>query len=106
MDVVLADGRFVVANDRAELFWAMRGGGGNFGVVTSFKFRLHPLTTVYAGPTFWPLEQSAEIMSAYRQFILRAPAEVNGFFAFLTVPPAPMFPQNLHLQKVCGIVWC
>jgi FAD/FMN-containing dehydrogenase len=108
VDVVLADGRFVVANERenADLFWAVRGGGGNFGVVTSFRFRLHPLTTVYAGPTFWPLEQSAEVMSAYREFILRAPEEVNGFFAFLTVPPAPMFPQNLHLQKVCGIVWC
>jgi FAD/FMN-containing dehydrogenase len=108
VDVVLADGRFVVAseNENTDLFWAVRGGGGNFGVVTSFKFRLHPLTTVYAGPTFWPLEQTAEVMKAYREFILKAPEEVNGFFAFLTVPPAPMFPANLHLQKVCGIMWC
>jgi FAD/FMN-containing dehydrogenase len=108
VDVVLADGRFVVAseNENTDLFWAVRGGGGNFGVVTSFKFRLHPLTTVYAGPTFWPLEQTAEVMKAYREFILKAPEEVNGFFAFLTVPPAPMFPTNLHLQKVCGIMWC
>jgi FAD/FMN-containing dehydrogenase len=108
VDMVLADGRFVVAseNKNADLFWAVRGGGGNFGVVTSFKFRLHPLTTVYAGPTFWPLEQTAEVMSAYRDFILKAPEEINGFFAFLTVPPAPMFPSNLHLRKVCGVMWC
>jgi FAD/FMN-containing dehydrogenase len=108
VDTVLADGRFVVANEseNADLFWAVRGGGGNFGVVTSFEFRLHPLTMVYAGPTFWPIEQSAEVMSAYRQFILRAPEEVNGFFAFLIVPPTPMFPADLHLRKVCGIMWC
>jgi FAD/FMN-containing dehydrogenase len=108
VDVILADGRFVIANEKknTDLFWAVRGGGGNFGVVTSFKFRLHPLTTVYAGPTFWPLEQSVEVMSAYREFILKAPEEINGFFAFLTIPPAPMFPANLHFQKVCGIMWC
>jgi FAD/FMN-containing dehydrogenase len=108
VDVVLADGRFVVAseNENEDLFWAVRGGGGNFGAVTSFKFRLHPLATVCAGRTFWPLEQTGDVMSAYRQFILKAPEEVNGFFGFLTVPPAPMFPANLHLQKVCGIMWC
>jgi FAD binding domain/Berberine and berberine like len=107
-DMVLADGRFVVAseNENPDLFWAVRGGGGNFGIVTSFEFRLHPLTTVYAGPTFWPLEQTAEVMSAYREFILKAPWEINGFFAFLTIPPVPMFPADLHLQKVCGIMWC
>jgi FAD/FMN-containing dehydrogenase len=108
VDMVLADGSFVVANEKenSDLFWAVRGGGGNFGVVTSFTFRLHPVRTVYAGPTFWPLEQTAEVMSAYREFILKAPEEVNGFFAFLTIPPAPMFPPQLHLQKVCGIMWC
>ena len=108
VDMVLADGSFVVANEKenSDLFWAVRGGGGNFGVVTSFTFRLHPVRTVYAGPTFWPLEQTAEVMSAYRDFILKAPEEVNGFFAFLTIPPAPMFPAPLHLQKVCGIMWC
>ena len=108
VDMVLADGSFVVANEEenSDLFWAVRGGGGNFGVVTSFKFRLHPVNTVYAGPTFWPLGQTAEVMSAYREFILQAPGEVNGFFAFLTIPPAPMFPAQLHLQKVCGIMWC
>jgi FAD/FMN-containing dehydrogenase len=107
-DVVLADSRFVIASsDRNEdLYWALRGGGGNFGVVTSFLFRLQPVKTVYAGPTFWPLEQAGGVMKLYREFIADAPDDVNGFFAFLTVPPAPMFPEHLHGKKVCGIIWC
>jgi len=106
-DVVLADGSVVTANERdnADLFGALRGGGGNFGVVTSFEFRAHPVRTVYAGPTFWPLEQSIEVMRAYREFIAGAPEYVNGFFAFLTIPPSPMFPEHLHLKKVCGVMW-
>ncbi len=108
VDMVLADGSFVKASGKVnpDLFWAVRGGGGNFGVVTSFEFRLHPVKTVYAGVTFWPLDQTSEVMKAYRAFILKAPENVSGFFAFLTVPPAPMFPAHLHLRKVCGIVWC
>jgi FAD/FMN-containing dehydrogenase len=107
-DVVLADGSFVTASEdqHPDLFWALRGGGGNFGVVTRFAFRLSPLSTVVAGPTLWPLERSAEILSWYREFIPNAPEELNGFFAFLTVPPAPPFPEELHLQKMCGVVWC
>ena len=106
-DLVLADGSVVTADEttHADLFWALRGGGGNFGVVTSFEFRAHPVRTVYAGPTFWPLEQTVEVMQAYRTFILGAPEYVNGFFAFLTIPPSPMFPEHLHLKKVCGIMW-
>jgi FAD/FMN-containing dehydrogenase len=106
-DVVLADGNVVTADERtnADLFWALRGGGGNFGVVTSFEFRAHPVRTVYAGPTFWPLEQTADVMAVYREFILGAPEFVNGFFAFLTIPPSPMFPEHLHLKKVCGVMW-
>jgi FAD/FMN-containing dehydrogenase len=106
-DVVLADGTVVTADEdtNADLFWALRGGGGNFGVVTSFEFRAHPVRTVHAGPTFWPLEQTAEVMAAYADFILEAPDYVNGFFAFLTIPPAPMFPEHLHLKKVCGVMW-
>ncbi len=106
-DVVLADGTVVTAdeNSYSDLFWALRGGGGNFGVVTSFEFRAHPVRTMYAGPTFWPLEQTAEVMTAYREFILAAPEYVNGFFAFLTIPPAPMFPEHLHFKKVCGVMW-
>ena len=106
-DVVLADGSVVTADagSNADLFWALRGGGGNFGVVTSFEFRAHPVRTVHAGPTFWPLEQTAEVMAAYREFILAAPEYINGFFAFLTIPPSPMFPDHLHLKKVCGVMW-
>jgi FAD/FMN-containing dehydrogenase len=106
-DVVLADGSVLTADEKTnpDLFWALRGGGGNFGVVTSFEFRAHPVRTVYAGPTFWPLDQSVEVMKAYREFIPAAPEYVNGFFAFLTIPPAPMFPEHLHLKKVCGVMW-
>ena len=107
VDMVLADGSFVTANAQShpDLFWAVRGGGGNFGVVTSFEFRLQPVKILYAGPTFWSLDQTTEVMKAYREFILRAPEHVNGFFAFLTIPPSPMFPEHLHLQKVCGVMW-
>ncbi|MDZ7708364.1 MAG: FAD-binding oxidoreductase [Trueperaceae bacterium] len=108
VDVVLADGRLVTANahEHEDLFWAVRGGGGNFGVVTSFLFRLHPVDTVIGGPTFWALEDAADVMRWYRDFIREAPRDLNGFFAFLTVPPAPPFPEHLHGRKVCGIVWC
>ena len=107
-DVVLADGRFHTASkdENQDLFWAIRGGGGNFGVVTSFLFRLHPVDTVYAGPMLWPMSQAAAVMQCYRELITRAPEDLNGFFAFMTVPPAPPFPEELHGQKMCGIVWC
>jgi hypothetical protein len=107
-DVVLADGTFAVASadQNPDLFWAIRGGGGNFGVVTSFLFRAHPVHTVCAGPMLWHLDKAAEIMKWYREFIVKAPEELNGFFAFLTVPPGPPFPEDLHFKKMCGIVWC
>jgi FAD/FMN-containing dehydrogenase len=106
--LVLASGERVraSADENADLFWAIRGGGGNFGVVTSFLFRLHEVGTVVAGPTFWPVELAAEVLSAYREFLPSAPRELNGFFAFHTVPPAPPFPEEIHLRKVCGVVWC
>jgi FAD/FMN-containing dehydrogenase len=97
------------ADRHEDLFWAVRGGGGNFGVATSFTFRLHPIGdtgTVVAGPTLWPLDQAAESLRFYREFLPTAPEELNGFFAFLTVPPGPPFPEALHLQKMCGVVWC
>jgi FAD/FMN-containing dehydrogenase len=108
VDMVLADGSFVTADaeHNADLFWAVRGGGGNFGVVTSFLFRLHPISTVYGGPMFWPLEKAGELLAFWRDFILSAPETINGWFAFVTVPPAPPFPEALHLQKMCAIVWC
>jgi FAD/FMN-containing dehydrogenase len=107
-DMVLADGRFVIASaeENPDLFWAIRGGGGNFGVVTSFLFRLHPLHTVYAGPTLWHLDRATEAMQWYRDFLPQAPEDLNGFAAFLTVPPAPIFPEHLHNQTMCGVVWC
>ena len=107
-DVILADGRFVVASatENSDLFWAIRGGGGNFGVVTSFLFKGHPVHTVCAGPMLWEIEHAADIMKWYREFIVHAPQEISGFFAFLTVPPGPPFPEALHFKKMCGIVWC
>jgi FAD/FMN-containing dehydrogenase len=107
-EVVLADGSVVTADESTndDLYWAIRGGGGNFGVVTSLKLRLHPISTVVAGPMFWPIDRTREILSWYREFILNAPEELNGFFAFASVPPAPPFPEELHLQKVAAVVWC
>jgi FAD/FMN-containing dehydrogenase len=106
-DVVLANGNFVKANadENPDLFWAIRGGGGNFGVVTSFTFRLHPVDTIYGGPMLYELSETADVMKWYRDLIPAAPDELNGFFAFLTVPPAPPFPEHLHMKKMCGIVW-
>jgi len=107
-DVVLADGRQVraSADENTDLFWAIRGGGGNFGVATSFLFRLHEIGTVVAGPTFWPVEISAEVLSAYRDFLPNAPRELNAFFLHGTVPPAPPFPEEIQLRKTAGVVWC
>jgi hypothetical protein len=107
-DVVLADGRLVTAgpDQNEDLFWALRGGGGNFGVVTSFLFQAHPVDTVYAGMTFWPLEQAGDVMKWYRDFSWQAPRDLYGFFALLTVPPGPPFPEDLHGKKMCGIIWC
>ena len=107
-DLVLADGRFVVASakENPDLFWAIRGGGGNFGVVTSFLFQAHPVHTVCAGPMFWEMTDAEDILKWYREFITHAPEEISGFFAFQTIPPGPPFPEALHFQKMCGIVWC
>ena len=108
VDIVLADGEFVSASldENEDLFWAIRGGGGNFGVVTEFRFKLHPVHTVIGGPTLWHREQTTEVMRWYREFMRQAPEDLYGFFAILTVPPGPPFPDELHLQKMCGIVWC
>jgi hypothetical protein len=107
-DLVLASGKFVraSADENSDLFWALRGGGGNFGVVTAFTFKLHKIDMVYAGPMLYELSDTAEVMKWYRNFIVTAPDDLNGWFAFLTVPPGPPFPENLHLKKMCGIIWC
>ena len=107
-DVVLADGSFVRADAGREpdLFWALRGGGGNFGIVTEFSFRLHPVGIVAAGPTLFPIERTAEILTWYREFLPTLPREMGAFFATMSVPPADPFPAELHLKKVCGVAWC
>jgi FAD/FMN-containing dehydrogenase len=107
VDIVLADGSFITANadQNQDLFWAVRGGGGNFGVVTAFTFKLHPVAMIYGGPMLWELSEAAEVMKWYQKLIKAAPDELNGFFAFLTVPPGPPFPEHLHMKKMCGIVW-
>jgi FAD/FMN-containing dehydrogenase len=107
-DIVLADGRLVTASaDKNEdLFWALRGGGGNFGVVTSFLFRAHPVQTIVGGLMLWDLPQAVEIMQWYRQFLPAAPDDIYGFLALMNVPPAPAFPGDLHGRPVCGVVWC
>ena len=107
-ELVLANGEAVRASgdENPDLYWAIRGGGGNFGVVTSFLFRLHEVGMIFGGPTFWPVEAGAEVLTAYREFLPAAPRDLNGFFAFHTVPPGPPFPEEIHFRKVCGVVWC
>ena len=107
-DVVLASGELVTtdAERHPDLFWALRGGGGNFGIVTSFLFRLHPVSTIVGGPVFWDLDQAADVLRWYRDFIREAPPELNGWFAFVTVPPVPVFPEHLHGRKMAAAIWC
>jgi len=107
-ELVLADGSVVNADEteNPDLYWAIRGGGGNFGVATKIRSRLHPVENVFCGPMFWPLDRAADVLRWYREFIIAAPEQLNGWFAFLSVPPAPLFPEELHLQRVAAIVWC
>ena len=107
-DVVLADGSFVTASSRrnSDLFWAIRGGGGNFGIVTSFLFKAHRVHTDYGGPMLWELDRAPEVMRWYRDFIVDAADDVSAFLAFLVVPPGPPFPEHLHHKKMFGLVWC
>ena len=106
-DMVLADGSFITADrERNEdLFWAVRGGGGNFGVVTSFTFRLHALHTVLAGPMFWPIQSAPEMLAKFQDFIVDATEDISGFFTFQTIAPTAAFPDALHGQSTCGVMW-
>jgi FAD/FMN-containing dehydrogenase len=108
VDMVLADGSFVTASaeENSDLFWAVRGGGGNFGVVTSFLFKGSPVQTVYGGPIFWPMEHAATVMRFWRDHILTGSEDLNGWFGFHTVPPVEMFPQEHHLKKMAVVTWC
>ncbi|MEJ2668639.1 MAG: FAD-binding oxidoreductase [Deinococcales bacterium] len=107
-DVVLADGSYVTASadEHPDLFWALRGGGGNFGIVTSFLFRAHPVKNVIGGPTMWALDKAEDALRGFQDLIESAPEELGGFFAFTAVPPVPPFPEELHGRTVAAVVWC
>ena len=106
VDVVLADGSFVSANKdkHADLFWAVRGGGGNFGVVTSFLFQAHPAKMVFAGPIFWDANDAKQIMATYRDFIPNAPEELGLFVGLKTVPPTEPFPKEHWNKRACALI--
>lgn len=105
-DVVLADGSFVTAskNDHPDLFWALRGGGGNFGVVTSFLFQAHPVKMVFAGPIFWDAAYAREIMRAYRDFLPKAPEDLGIFVGLKTVPSMEPFPRDAWGKRACALI--
>jgi len=108
VDLVLADGRFLTADaeHNADLFWAVRGGGGNFGVVTSFEFGLHPVATVIGGPMFWAIDDLETTLRWYRDWQPTAPRDVCAFYMTGQVPDGPPFPEAVRTRKVCGVVWC
>ena len=111
-DVVLADGSFVTATaegEHSDLFWALRGGGGNFGVVTSFTFRCHDIGehgTIIGGPVLYDFADTAAVMRWYRELLPSLPEELSGWIGLITIPPAPPFPEELWGRKACAIVWC
>jgi FAD/FMN-containing dehydrogenase len=108
VDIVLADGSFVTANvsQHEDLFWALRGGGGNFGVVTSLVYKAHPVSTVYAGPIFWELKDAPKVMKWYREFLPRAPVELSPFLHLGTLPSTDPFPREVWGKKNCTLVTC
>jgi hypothetical protein len=107
-DVVLADGSFVTANasEHQDLLWALRGGGGNFGVVTSFVYRAHPVSTIYGGPIFWDVKYARQIMQWYREFLPQMPEDLYTFFGLKTVPSTEPFPQEIWGRKICALISC
>ncbi|KAA1423620.1 FAD-binding oxidoreductase [Mumia zhuanghuii] len=110
-DVVLADGTFVTANadSHPDLFWALRGGGGNFGVVTSFSFRCHPVGEageIVGGPVLYDLGDTEEVFRWYRDLLPALPDELNGWIGVMEIPSSAPFPEELWARKACAIVWC
>jgi FAD/FMN-containing dehydrogenase len=105
-DIVLADGSFVTASEHEhpDLFWALRGGGGNFGVVTSMEFDLHPVDTVYGGPILFELDAAEELLRTYRSWIDDAPRQLGGFPSFHLAPPLPFIPEDRVGQPFALIV--
>ena len=107
-DVVTADGRFLVASEREndDLFWALRGGGGNFGVVTSLEFRLHPVKDIYGGPMFFELSEVENVLRFFREYIADAPEQLGAFPAFQIAPPLPFIPEERHGDTFVAMVAC
>jgi FAD/FMN-containing dehydrogenase len=107
-DVVTADGKFVVASEEEhkDLFWALRGGGGNFGVLTSLKFKLHPVKDIYGGPMFFDIKDAEAIIKFYRDYIKDAPEEMGVFPAWQIAPPLPFIPENRHGVTHIALVAC
>jgi FAD/FMN-containing dehydrogenase len=107
-DVVTADGTLHIASEDNEpdLFWAIRGGGGNFGVVTSLEFRMHPVKDIYGGPMFFELDRAADVLSFYRDFIRDAPEQLGAFPAFQIAPPLPFIPEDRHGEPFVALVNC
>ena len=107
-DVVTADGRLLHANEKenSDLFWAIRGGGGNFGVLTNLEFLLHPVEVIYGGPMFFEIEAARDVLSLYREFIADAPEQFGGFFGWQVAPPLPFIPPDRHGDTFCMIVSC
>src|SRR5919202_2572323 len=106
VDVVTADGRLVTASEseNEDLFWGIRGGSSNFGVVTSYEFRLHPLgPTVLAGLTLHPIEEAKDLIRTYRDYMESAPEELSTAVVILQAPPAPFIPEHLHGKPVLGM---
>ena len=107
-DVVTADGHLRQCSDEKneDLFWAIRGGGGNFGVVTSFKFKLHPVKDIYGGPMFFELKDGKAVLEFFRDYIKDAPEEMGAFPAFQIAPPLPFIPEKRHGDTLVLIVAC
>jgi UDP-N-acetylenolpyruvoylglucosamine reductase len=107
-DVVTADGTLKVASEKQDpdLFWAIRGGGGNFGVVTSFEYRLHPVKDVFVGLFFYELSAAKQVLEFYRGYIEKAPEQMGAFFAYQIAPPLPFIPEKRHGETFCLIVAC
>jgi FAD/FMN-containing dehydrogenase len=109
VDLVTADGKRLRASDdeHPDLFWALRGGGGNFGVATSFEFRLHAVgPIVLAGPILWDATDAAEVLCFYRDFVRDAPDELGTVVRFGTAPPLPVIPEDLHWRPVVMVGTC
>ena len=109
VEIVTADGEIRTASrsENTDLFWALRGGGGNFGVVTRFTFRLHEVgPTVFGGLIAWPFERADEILRAHRRITVEAPRELAVWHALLHAPPAPFVPEEWHGRKLCAMVVC